>query len=289
MINRNWQSLLERPCTPLNNVPPSSRYEEYCEGYFATESPCYMLGITVKAAVVNNELACPGSTLLDEINAFDAAEVSGTNLGQLNVITVSSFCGPEGLVWGLDLCQPEDGQLSIGQSTRASHRAEVYDLDGLMGPFQSLIGTVDEKRFPFMPGSHVPAAMKSKTCRDTGTLYAALALGVPEDRRTNACLMMENTGFCAGETDFFLKGQEVLEAQAQSVLAIGENQRVRYSKVFVGIASVQIGPGQTGCAVAMAPYFRMAQGAFVKERDMTTMTIEDWEELTAQRFQTNRN
>jgi histidine decarboxylase len=262
---------------PLIDTPPSSRYREYCEGYFASASPNYMLGISVKAAVVDNSLTCPGSTLLDEINAFDLAEVQGANLGQLNITTVSSFCGPCGVIWGYDVCQPSNGHQVIGTASHHGHRAEVLDLDGLSDPFTRLIGSVDEKRFPFMPGSHVPAALKSKTARDPGILYAALALGIPDNRRTQACLMMENTGFLPPTSNWASDRLAILDRQAHSVLAVGENQGVRYNQIFAGIASVEIRQGQTGCAMALAPYMRLAQDAFIDGENLAQLTIDQWE------------
>lgn len=284
MSNRQSANLIEISNRPLTSTPPSSRFQDYCEGFFTVDSPQYLLGVSVKAAVVDNTLTCPGSTLLDEINAFDSAEVSGVNLGQLNVITVSSFCGPQGMIWGYDICQPAGGHRVLGSASRAGQQAEIYDLDDLAMPFERLIGTVEEKRFPFMPGSHVPAALKSKTTREPGILYAALALGIPEDRRRQACLMMENTGFCANDGDWNAKRQQILARQAESVLAIGENQQVRYDKIFVGLSSAEIKPGQTGCAMAMAPYFRLAKNAFVEERDLSKLTIEEWETAAKDRF-----
>lgn len=275
--------------TPLNDAPPASRYREYCEGYFASASPNYMLGLSVKAAVVNNSLTCPGSTLLDEINAFDLAEVQGANCGQLNIITVSSFCGPCGTIWGYDVCQPSEGHMSIGAATHKGHTAEVFDLNGLTTPFTRLIGSVEQKRFPFMPGSHVPAALKSKTSREPGILYAALAIGIPEDRRTQACLMMENTGHVSGEGDWFTDSQTILDRQAHSVLTVGENQGVRYRQIFVGLASVNIQPGQTGCAMALAPYMRLAQDAFIDHEDLSKMTIDQWETAARGSFLYNQS
>lgn len=284
MSNRQSASLID-PCSkPLVHTPPSSRFQDYCEGYFSADSPQYLLGVSVKAAVADNSLTCPGSTLLDEINAFDSAEVSGVNLGQLNVITVSSFCGPQGMIWGYDVCRPAAGHRLLDTTSRNGQKADLYDLDDLAQPFERLIGTVEAKRFPFMPGSHVPAALKSKTMRQPGRLYAALALGIPEDRRSQACLMMENTGFIVEDENWEVQRAEIFEQQAQSVLAIGENQQVRYHKIFIGISSVQIHEGQTGCAMAMAPYFRLAQNAFVEEQDLSRMTLEEWEAAAQGRF-----
>lgn len=261
-----------------------SRFSRHCEGYFAGGSPRYLLGIALKLGVVEYTLPCPGSMLLDEINAFDTAEVAGSNLGQINVVTVSSFCGPQGQVWGYDLCAPASGHASLGTVSYGDQRARLFDLTGLTMAFDRLVGTIDELRFPFMPGSHVPVAMKVKTSRDPGVLYAALALGIPEDRRRDACLLMENPGHCLDISSWDAQREAILHATARSVLAVGENQRVRYHEVFVGVASIVLRPGQVGCAVAMAPYFRLAGDAFVENENLMRCNLETWEEATAGRF-----
>jgi len=43
-----------------------------------------------------------GSEVLDSVLAYDRAEVEDIYLGQINMSLVSSFSGPEGLIWGYD-------------------------------------------------------------------------------------------------------------------------------------------------------------------------------------------
>lgn len=254
-----------------------SRFGDHCEGYFACDAQNYLLGVSLKIGRVSQSLACPGSTLLDEINAFDAAEAAGANMGQLNVITVSSFCGPQGMIWGLDVCAPAEGHTRLGTVRRGDHVADVFDLSSLADAFERLMGTLDEERFPFMPGSHVPAAMKMKTAREPGVLYAAMALGVPENRDRDACLMMENPGFLRGSCDWEAARQGVLDAMASSVLAVGENQRVRYRRIFVGVTSVEVREGEAACAMALAPYFRLAKNAVTPGHDLSRTSLGEWE------------
>lgn len=261
-----------------------SRFARHCEGYFAGGSTNHLLGIALKVAIVKRTLPCPGSTLLDEINAFDLAEAQGANLGQLNMITVSSFCGPQGLIWGYDVCAPEEGHRPIGTVSRGGQHADVYDLKSLTRAFERLVGTVDDPRFPFMAGAHVPAAMKVRSAREPGVLYAALALGIPERRQTDACLLMENPGFWPDPASWSAQREAVLNAMAASVLAVGENQRVRYGQVFVGLASAEVGEGTAACALAVAPYFRLAGDAFVPGTSLAHMSLEAWESATRERF-----
>lgn len=267
----------------------ASRHSAYCEGYFASQSGKHMLGISLTTGLTPNMLAGPGSTGLDDINAFDLAEVTRANLGQLNVITVSSFCGPHGLIWGYDVCAPAAGHRSLGPVSRAGREVEVYDLDGVIDAFARLTGSVDEKRFPLMPGSHLPAAVKYKTARTEGVLYTTLGIGIPEDRSHNACLLMEDCGFVPGAEDAEAYRDEVIEGVAQSVLEIGKNQRVRYARVLAGYAATAVTPGHTGCALVLAPYFMLARDAYPEERALADFTLEQWEEATAHRFLCRRS
>ena len=52
MSNRQHASLINLRNKPLTTTPPASRFQTYCEGYFAADSPQYMLGVSVKAAAV---------------------------------------------------------------------------------------------------------------------------------------------------------------------------------------------------------------------------------------------
>ncbi len=266
----------------------TSRHGEYCEGYFASVSPSHLLGVSLTTGVCRNMFPSPGSTKLDETNAFDLAEVARANLGQLNAITVSSFCGPHGLIWGYDVCPPAAGHRSRGEVARGAQRAEVFELDGLARAFHGLVGSVEDKRFPFMPGSHVPAAMKSRTAGEPGVIYAGLGIGIPEDRTRSACLLMEDVGFVPGADDPGVYRAAAEECLAQAVLEVGNNQRVRYRQVFVGIAASVVGPGETGCALAMAPYFLLARDAVPERATLHDLTLESWEDATRHRFLSRR-
>ena len=265
-----------------------SRHAAYCEGYFASVSPSHFLGISLTTGVCRNMFPSPGSTKLDETNAFDLAEVARANLGQLNAITVSSFCGPHGLIWGLDVCAPAAGHRSLGAVARGAQRAEVFDLAGLTAAFAGLVGTVEDKRFPFLPGSHVPAAMKSRTTTEPGVIYAGLGLGIPEDRTRSACLLMEDVGFLPGSDDADAPRERATECLAQAVLEVGVNQRVRYERVFAGVAAAVVGPGETGCALVMAPYFLLARDAVPERGALGEMTLEAWEDASRPRFLARR-
>src|SRR5690606_19271134 len=89
---RNKDVLLQNAISP---------YENYCDGYgnLSSSGNSYILGLTLGIGVAKKQSSHHGSKMLDEINAFDLAEVSGPYIGQLNMSIVSSFCGVQGLIW----------------------------------------------------------------------------------------------------------------------------------------------------------------------------------------------
>lgn len=79
-----------------------SSEKRYCEGFFAgAKTGNYFFGINYALAVARKEFSYNGSSLLDETNVFDLAEIEQANIGQINMLTVSSFCGPKGIIWGM--------------------------------------------------------------------------------------------------------------------------------------------------------------------------------------------
>ncbi len=100
MQKRNIQGILEKSISP---------YEKYCDGYGNTKSSgnSYLLGFVLSTGKTKKQFYHDGSKMLDEINAFDIAETKGPYIGQINMSIVSSFCGPQGLIWGYDIYASE--------------------------------------------------------------------------------------------------------------------------------------------------------------------------------------
>lgn len=251
---------------------PFSSYEKYCVGYEnpGVEGTGYLMALNIGVGKVKERWSHAGSEVLDKTLAFDAAEVEGANLGQINMITVSSFCGPEGKIWGLDLAvAPRLRSKKLG----VIERVPYYDATPLLEATKALFGAVDHPKFPFLPGSHVPCASKSAASRGSAVLYAAIAVGVPRDRKKAACLMMEDVGEVGGVSE-----EEVVKGLAESVVEVGKNQRVKYREIFVGFRSIEVGLGEVGCALVAAPYLAIAKGAVVGDGEkMEKMSLTTWQ------------
>lgn len=239
----------------------------YCQGPARPDE--YVVAFVTGAASVPSRFGNSGSSMLDDIWAFDKAEVSRTNFGQINLIEVTSFCGPGGVLWGYDLAQPADlrNRPLRALIDGAGRSVPVYDGEPLVRATASLFGTVDRPRFRLAPGTLCPAAYK-KICRvGPAELYARFAIGIPDDRSRHAVILMEDAGLfpgpLPGKTDAI--SLRLSEAAAESVLAVAANQRIRCREIFVLSIEKRVVLGSVGCVLIAAPYFRLARGAMPPE------------------------
>ena len=268
-----------------------SDYESYCDGFFGSNASChknYITGVILNIGVVKKKYSHEGSILLDSILAFDQAEVASTNMGQINMITVSSFCGPAGLIWGYDIARHPD----IGKNKyllgAVGGKIPVYSAEPLKQAMFKLFGNINDKRFPLLPGAHVPCAGKHISIDGPRHIYAALAFGISKNREKDACLFMEDVGFINGDTGQYKKElkEKILSNMANSVIQIGKNQKIEYKEIFVDMVDTVIKPNEVGCALVAAPYFTLAQKAVPGNdlNSLATCDINKWEKLTKSGF-----
>ena len=258
----------------------------FCEGSFLnSKKGAYIFGSSLSVAKTPIKFSHKGSIMLDEINAFDLAEIETANLGQTNMITVSSFCGPKGLIWGYDICRKEKKQNSFGLACVSYNgkRADVYDALPLFEAFQNLTGSVKDPHFPFLPGTHLPCAMRSFTVQGKKTIYAAVGIGIPVNRKMHACAVMEDVGVMMS-SDKIGAEKEISQKIAESIMQIGENQGVVYKEIFIGVRDVEIEKNEIGCALVAAPYFVLPSNALPNGKDMTKLTISQWEKLVSKNY-----
>lgn len=282
----------------LPNIPTSA-YQNYCTGYQNPDNrgAGYVLGLCLEIGKVPIEFRHPGSDLLDRINAFDMAEASGTYLGQINMIQVSSFCGIQGHIWGYDIVR--HNKLKKKSKLLLKHlldhkgkKVPVYSASPLFEATNKLFGVKDKKRFPILPGSHVPCATKNISKFGPCHLYCAVAIGIPVDRKNDACLLMEDIGEMSnGSNDpnlFETNKKNVRIGVAKSILAIGKNQSIQYKEIFVQLSELRVEGGEIGCALVAAPYIALAQGALPKEvnsiKQLKTMSLHKWEKSVKKDF-----
>lgn len=266
------------------NQKIQSKEKYYCEGGFSTcNSNYYILGLNYAVAKTKIKYSHEGSNGLDNIISFDLAEIRKANLSQINMITVSSFCGPTGFIWGLDICKTINKPVPFFLKLH-DLSIEVFLVDPLVDAFVDLTGTVEKPRFPFLPGSHVPCAMKKMTETGKRHLYTSIAVGIPEDRSRNACLLMEDVGeIPLKEKDIIEYKRKILENIGNSVIEVGLNQNIKYKTIYIGIKSIFIDEDEIGCVLVAAPYLKIAQNAF-PGKGLDKITIEDWEKEVNNNF-----
>ena len=80
-----------------------SPYDLYCLGY--PQQNGYITAPVLSIGVAKETFSHVGSKVLDSIIAYDRAETQETYICQINMIIVSSFVGPQGLIWGYDLAK----------------------------------------------------------------------------------------------------------------------------------------------------------------------------------------
>jgi len=260
-------------------------FDEFCDGYgnSGATGNSYISVLKLETGTVEKRL----DHILEGIVSYDRAEANGTYIGQINMIAASSFNGCNGAVWGYDLAKNEEianGTLKP-LFTKPRHdgvEVPVYSVEPLLDAGQRLFGTVDDRRFPIIPGGHAICAVKDETVLGPTAVWCAIALAIVEDPQQNSYLFIEDAGHGIPGDDearvTFLS--QLMENVVESVLMCGEDQQVKYKEVFVGYKTEWTPEGHVGCALTCAPYVVLAKNAIPQGRrpaDLINMTISEWE------------
>ncbi len=265
MINDEKNSILASALSP---------YEDYCVGY-PGKGP-YLLGLVMSIGITKEEFSHRGSMVLDSIVAYDQAEINDTYIGQINMQFVSSFCGPEGLIWGYDIVPPGNKtqeNLDLKEIALNFKGIEVKSAKPIREATKTLFGTKDNLNFPLLPGTHVPCAGRFLVERGPIILYCAIAIGIPKNRQKYGCLLMEDVGSIITPHISFSK-REILKNAIKSVLKIGRAHRIPFKEVLVDFVTNKVKKGQIGCALVAAPYFLLAKKAYLLS--LCKDTLQSW-------------
>jgi len=261
-----------------------SPFDQYCVGYSGQGS--YLTALVMDIGIFEETFSHSGSKKLDSILAYDRAEVGSAYIGQINMSVVSSFCGFQGLLWGHDIAKKESIKLPPFLLEKIFNKfkgIKIKNAENLRKAAQALFGTNDERHFPFLPGTHVPCAVKVYYKSGPAHLYGVVAIGIPKDRSKCACLFMEDVGEIITEQQNIDNIKEKIYANIiQGVIEIGKNQRVEYSEIFVDFMSKKIKSGDRGCVLVTIPYFQLAKKAFNK--NLTGQSVSEWLEKSKKHF-----
>ena len=270
-----------------NSIGP---YTSYCVGHPGQGG--YFITLSLSIGIFPKTFSYYGSQVLDMILAYDKAETEEAFLGQINMSIVSSFVGPEGLIWGYDVAKEETvvppGLSFLNTESLESMKGIVIkNGENLRKAAKLLFGTKERLHFPFLPGSHVPTAGRFRIEEGPIYLYSAAAIGIPKERNRAACLLMEDVGKFEEYSHLEEIKHKVMKSDIESILEVGKNQNVEYKEIFIDFIHKKIEIGEIGCAWVFMPYFRLARGAVTK--NLTTQTINEWGEESQKYFLENQN
>lgn len=276
---------------PLNKIVEGalSPFDPYCMGYLnpGASGNGYISTLKLSTGLVNVEGLDPGT---EGIVSYDRCEKNDAYIGQINMLTASSFCGINGAVWGYDLAKADkiaDGSLEALFKLQGKNKEiPVYPVDPLLDSTERLFGVQPQRRFPPMPGAHVVCANKSTTSKKEDApcwVWSAIALAIIEDRKTGSNLFIEDTNTCPGDwnkeqvIDFLENTQDEI---AKSIILCGMDQGVSYKEIFVGYKYEFVPENYVGCALTCAPYVLLARDAIPPQGvdAMLNMTITQWED-----------
>ena len=271
-----------------------SPYENYCDGYGmpGAKGLGYISVLKVSTGVVNKG----DDDLLDGIVAYDRAEANDAYVGQINMITASSFNGLAGSIWGYDLARAEEIAHNKQKPLFTAKQYDgsllkVYDGAPLIRAGKALFGTARARRFPLVPGAHAICANKSVTVYRPKTgrpglgqaygVWSYIAISIAKNRKKDANLFIEDAGVWtknASLKDLTAFLERHRRSVIKSIVACGQDQSVAYDRTYISFAKVIMKPGQIGTALTVAPYVTLAQKA-VPEGGFPAlgkMTLSQW-------------
>jgi histidine decarboxylase len=268
-------------------------FEHYCMGYMSpggANGIGYIATMKLSVGTVSVKRLDAGT---EGIVSYDRCEKNDAYIGQINMLTASSFCGITGALWGYHLAKADEiaGGLMqpIYYETDANTRLPVYTADPLLDATQRLFGVDKERRFNPLPGSMIVCANKSYTssaheAKKGCWVWCSIAIAIARDPTGDANLFIEDAGSLPGNLTQAQVDKKLLKsirAVTRSVVLCGRDQSVHYSAIYVSTRNLYVPPNNVGCALACAPYVILAQKAIpggAQPADLANMTITQWEQ-----------
>ena len=159
----NYHASLRAPHIDKTAISP---YDDYCDGYGmpGAYGNGYVSVLKVSAGTVEKT----NDALIDTIVTYDKAETADAYIGQINMLTASSFCGMAGQVWGYDLARHDDitsgkSQPLFTEKQFDGSELKVFDAAPLLNAGVELFGTENNRRYHPIPGAHTICANKGVT------------------------------------------------------------------------------------------------------------------------------
>ena len=271
-----------------------SPYDDYCDGYGmpGAYGNGYVSVLKVSAGTVEKT----NDELIDGIVTYDKAEIADAYVGQINMLTASSFCGMAGQVWGFDLARHDD--ITSGKSTPLFTEKQfdgsdlkVFDAQPLLNAGVELFGTEQNRRYHPIPGAHTICANKGITAYrpkkgklgegEAYGVWSFIAISLSADRDFAADLFIEDAGVWTkndNEQDMLEFLEQHRKAIIWSVVECGRDSHVLFDRTYVGFAHRMMKPGEIGNAITVGPYVTLARNAVPATgfSSLNDLDLSDW-------------
>lgn len=310
MVCISFTDLYIHYCAEKAVLKAKSPDPNYCFGFESANTDGYYI-TTVKIAtgLVSLEGLGGGDDLvLPGIVAYDRAERNEAYIGQVNMITVSSFSGPYSAIWGYDMAKVPDDILrnkddpKYFEVNEGKRKIPVYSMEPLIEATEALFGTEHARNFPVVAGGHLPTAVKSCDSVDSetgdpapGWVWCFLSLAIAERRAVDSSLFVEDAGFISDldeaghqtgeQVEEYLKKKAKQVAHSQ--ILCGRNQSVPFTEIFMTWRKRYTPKYSFGTALTCAPYVTLAKNVYPKmateeasARKLCQMSLEDWKSET---------
>lgn len=285
---------------PLLDKTAISPYNDWADGYGmpGATGNGYVNILKVSCGVVDKT----NDVLIDGIVTYDKAEVADAYVGQINMLTASSFCGVMGQIWGYDLARHPsiDKQEPLFEETQFNgSKLKVYDGAPLLESGIELFGTDVDRRYHPAPGSHIICANKGVTSYrppegqpladgEGYGVWSFIAISLSNDRDYCADLFIEDAGVWTkndDEAEMCAWLDEHRKEIVWSVVECGRDSGVLFDRTYISYAHTMMKPNQIGNAITVGPYVTLARHAVPDAGfgALNTMGLEDW--LESQGFE----
>ncbi len=292
----------ERMRTPHIDKTAISPYDQWCDGYGmpGAYGNGYVNVLKVSCGAVDKT----EDALIDEIVTYDKGECADAYVGQINMLTASSFNGVQGQIWGYDLAVHDDiknGKIQplFTEEQFDGSKLEVYDGKPLIQAGIELFGTDSDRRYHPAPGAHVICANKGITAYrpkenrplEDGEAYGVwcfIAISLTTDPDHAANLFIEDAGVWTendNEQDLVSFLNQRRREIVWSVVECGNDSGVLFDRTYISYNYLMMKPNQIGNAITVGPYVTLAKDAIPIEGfgRLNGMTISEW--LEDQQFE----
>lgn len=280
-----------------------SRYQKYSRGYMEPGNigNGYVTGLKVDSGICEKT----DDNVLDGIVAYDRAECKNAYIGQVNMVTASSFTGIQGHVLGYDILHnPEIDNSSplFFVDQWDGSKLPIYDAKPLQDTLVEYFGIIkdhqDLRRFYPAPGCFLACANKEviaeRPKKDVplkpGQAYgvwSAIAISFAKNPDRDSNMFIEDAGIweTPNESELISFMKKHLHKIAKSIGKCGKDENTLFKESWIGFSHTMMKPGQIGKAITVGPYFTLPidsipNGSILTPKEdmkiMENITLPEW-------------